>query len=373
MDPEEIAVNEAGASTTPAAPATDVNDTQLPNLDPVASMHDDDFDDIDDAHADQIKKAFTEDDKDEEDELKPVEKPTVEKPADKPTAGESATDNPVKGATDTDTKEQPVAAPAADSAKESRIEQLTREIAELRTSIGVEPNADIRSLVAEKNLLQEISATQIKRASIELETKLLDMTNPDTEEPYTPDEAHLMAQRAAIEAQGEQESHREYELNVQRNQSVLQSDTQRALTEFPIFVKLLPGIPPKLADGLDNPAAINPKYDPVAAELAGNQINDTFTIGDTGKKDKDGKPIMGVIGAKRSPYEIMKSVAETTAKYKTQAESQREADKAEAEAKAATALSKQANGADVPVSGNTGARTKDPGADFDEAFDSYDA
>lgn len=252
--------------------------------------------------------------------------------------------------------------------KQSRMSQLQEEIDGLKQNLGIGQNTDVRALVAERNSLRELQAANIRKAGIDLERKLLDEVDPDTGEPYTPETANRMARAATIEAEQEAASQEKYTLEVEHNQRTIQQDTERAIASFTgtngnsIFQE-------KLADGSDNP-----DYDEIAAELAGQHLMDAFVFEDTGKKDADGKPITQLVNIRRSPYEIMKSVADATQKYKSTNEAEHKAALAAAEARAATNIAKQANGADIPTSGNTATtKANNSGDDFDEEWDNADS
>lgn len=339
----------APTGTTPAevaaaTPAPARVDMELPDNGWNGEISDDDFaaEDAKLKPGDVPKPDATDDEDDDDDDEIDEQASEAEKPTDGTEAATVAAEDAAKP-----------------KGKEARIAQLKAQIAELEKPDTTEPNADIRATVARKNLAEEQSAldneamtqSQIRSAGLELEQKLLDQTNPETGEAYTPDEANLMARRATLQATRVVESQKAFSDGVKHNQTVINTETQRAMAEFPIFVEKLP-------DGTPNPA-----YDEAAANLAGNQLMDAYVFVDTGKKDKDGQPITVVGNIKRSPYEILKSVADQAAKYKSQAE-----------ATARTAADEQSANADLPAFGNTAATKKgDPaGKDFDDAFDEMD-
>jgi hypothetical protein len=357
------AVNDDGNEVTPAvAPATTDNDTSAvsdqDNLQPLESGDEDNWlDDVDKANPlkpEDIGSGEGTDDDDEApgidgDKLDDGEKP-AEDAADKPKGG----DQPAADADKSDTDKP-------QSAKDVRVEKLTEEIKDLKQSLGLEPNTDVRNLVSERNALKDMQSAQIRKAGLDLERKLLNMTDPDTGEAYSPADAARIARAATIDAEGTVASQEAYQIGVQRNQQLMERETLKAMSDFPIFMK-------KLADGTDNP-----DYDAELAELAGQHLNDAFVLEDSGNKDKDGKPVMVVVNIKRSPYEIMKSVADQATRLKAQSQAEKDKVAADAEAAATTNISRQAAGADVPVSGNTSSSRNDTvGEDFDQAFDEYD-
>lgn len=327
MPPEEnTAVKDPGTEDTATAPATvgtDVTDTSNGNG---AQPSADDFDEEDGAGSTDKQPESQNEDEDAED--------LMDKPAD-----------------EADQIEQP-----KPHTKEARTQQLGQEIADLKKELGLEPNADVRGMVAERNLLRELQQANSRSTELEVQQRLLDMTNPETGDYYTPEEAARLARYAVAESERGQIGVETYRLSVQRNQSVIANETQKAIQDFPIFSEKLP-------DGTDNP-----DYDPGAANLAGRHLLDAFVmepvVDERGQKvlDANGQPRMQVVNIKSSPYQIMKEVAEQVARYKSQAE-----------AKATTAAARQANGADIPINGNTAVKRPEAGADFDEAFDEYDA
>lgn len=280
--------------------------------------------------------ATTDDEDDEDDDDDEIDEQAAE--VAKPTDG-------------TDAATVAAAEAAKPKGKDARIAELEAQIAKFTAPGTTEPNADIRLKVAEKNLAEEqMSNTQIRNAGLELEQKLLDQTNPETGDPYTPDEANLMARRATLQATRVVESRKAYNEGVQHNQQVIQTELQRGFSEFPMFVEKLP-------DGTPNPA-----YDEEAANLAGQHLLDAYLTADSGKQDKDGRPVPLVVGIKRSPYEILKSVADQAARYQQKAT-----------AAARSSADEQSANADIPAFGNTTHKKVDPaGADFDTAFDELD-
>lgn len=331
---------EASAGTTPAevaaaTPAPARVDMELPDSGWNGEISDDDFA-AEDAKLKpgDVPKPDAEDDEDDDDDEIDEQAAEVAKPTD-----------------GTDAATVAAAEAAKPKGKDARIAELEAQIAKFTAPNTTEPNADIRLKVAEKNLAEEqMSTIQIRNAGLELEQKLLDQTNPETGEAYTPDEANLMARRATLQATRVVESQKAFTEGVQHNQSVINTETQKAMAEFPIFVEKLP-------DGTPNPV-----YDEAAANLAGNQLMDAYVFVDTGKKDANGQPITVVGNIKRSPYEILKSVADQAARYQQ---------KATAEAR--SSADEQSANADIPAFGNTTHKKVDPaGADFDTAFDEMD-
>lgn len=366
MADNQDAVNDSGKEVTPpAAPATADNDTSTAVSDPSTQTddmavdtdgEDNWLDDVDKANPLKPEDLASEEGAEDDNNLpaEGSETPDGDKPKDGDEADKSKEgDQPA--ADDDKSKETP------QNAKDVRVEKLTEEIKDLKQSLGLEPNADVRSLVAERNALKDMQSAQIRKAGLDLERRLLNMTDPDTGEAYRPEDAARIARAATIDAEGTVASQEAYDLGVQRNQQLMERETLKAMSDFPIFMRTLP-------DGTDNP-----DYDPELAELAGQHLNDAFVLEDSGKKDKDGKPIPVVVNIKRSPYEIMKSVADQATRLKSQSQAEKDRVAAEAEANATTNISRQAAGADVPVSGNTSSSRNDTaGADFDEAFDEYD-
>lgn len=347
-------------STATAAPADQTGNTETSQVDTQGNaatdttgtdFTDEDFDDIDEAHPIKPEDITSDEneDKDDDDEDEDPAKPEGDKPKDEAAEAGKAPDGT-----------KPPEVETKPTGKEAREAKLKEEIKDLREGLGIEPNADIRSLVAERNSLRQLQEANIRKAGIDLERELLDMDNPETGEPYTPDEANRIARSATAEAESALAGQEARTITVQRNQATMERETLQAMQEFPIFMEKLPSGEP------------NPEYDQGLAELAGQHLMDAFVtepvLDREGNpaKNEDGTPKTIVVNIKRSPYQIMKSVADQA----TRLQATREADKAEAEATAASRMAEQAAGADVPVSGNTSAtKPNNTGQDFDDAFD----
>ncbi len=337
MDPKDTAVNGNGSQdTTSTAPATVETQAQGANTIPGAVdtsanqspvIDDSDFDDLDAANPVTGTDA-TQGDTDDNS----VQSEGTDNNAD-PNNGDGTNNG---DATDANPR-----------TKDARLEQLDREIAELRQQYATQPNGDVRGRVAERDFLQQqIDRSTLQGAQLEIEQRLLDMVNPDTGDYYSPEDAGSIARNAVLQVERQQVGQRSYELGIERNQHIISGEVNQALREFSIF---------------DDKS---PQYDENAANLAGKHLMDAYitepVVGRDGRQltGQDGQPLIRVVGIKTSPYQIMKDVAEGVARYTSSAQ-----------AKATTDMARQASGADIPLNGNTTATRKDPGADFDEAWD----
>lgn len=236
--------------------------------------------------------------------------------------------------------------------RDARIEKLDNEIGELRQRLGIEPNVDVRVAVKERNLLREMAEVDIRSQQLQLERELLGMENPNSGDLYTPNEAASIARAAAAEAEANQVQAQSRELTIERNQGIIEREVSTAMSQFPIYQETLP-------NGQQNPA-----YDKQATELAGQHLLDAYitepVLNQQGQQtiDQNGQPQFRVVGIKRSPIEILKSVATSVESYRKNAEG-----------KAAQNLSRQSASADVPLNGSPGAKRKDSDEQaFDEVF-----
>lgn len=171
------------------------------------------------------------------------------------------------------------------SKAEKRKEQLEGEIEGLKEKAGIDPNVEIRDLVAARNAIRE----SVREANEQVyaapnEQQLLDEVNPDTGEYYTALEAKV----AAMEANNRQ---REYNEQVADAQMQLASDARRALSEFPMF------------------NAQSPEYNKELADRAEAIIESGLVI------DQNTKMI---VGSHISPYAIYKTIADAARVYATQ-------------------------------------------------------
>lgn len=212
------------------------------------------------------------------------EKPTSEKEEEKP-------------AEDTKPESQP------QGKAEERKQQLKDEIKQLSDSTGVDPNTEIRDLVARRNALRDIEETRQREAQIANEQGLLQTVNPETGEYYTPAEAERIARQQSLDTAKQSAAEERYKLEVQQNQQTIQSEARKALQDFSMFRQFN-------ADGSKNPDFIESLAVKADQRLAKSLIF-----------DENGT----LVGSHDSPYEIYQTIADSIqlAQAKGQAEAQR--------------------------------------------------
>lgn len=191
---------------------------------------------------------------------------------------------------ETEAKEE-VTTPVADETNpqpqskgaEQRTQQLKGEIEELSKETGVDPNTEIRDLVAKRNALRDLQDARSRETQIANETGLLNEVNPETGEYYTPQEANRLARAQALEQEQETAAQERYAAEVRQNQITLDTEANQALKEFPMF---------------DSNSA---EYKPEIAKQAALLLDQNLI------KDPDSGEI---IGSNLSPYALLKTIAE---------------------------------------------------------------
>lgn len=189
------------------------------------------------------------------------EKPEVEPPKEEPKPDGAEADKP-KLEDEVKPAEQPKDEPKAPETKaDQRKEQL---------------NTEIRDLVSQRNTLRE----QVQKANAEAyqpatELELSDETNPETGEPYTKVEAKLEAFRQEREVE-------KFNERVAEAQLTIGHESQRVLSDFPIF----------------NPES--KEFDQELAEEAAGLLQANLIIDPNTEQ---------VIGSNVSPYQLYKTLA----------------------------------------------------------------
>lgn len=204
---------------------------------------------------------------------------------------------------ETEAKEE-VTPPVADETKpeplkgaDQRKDQLKGEIEELSKETGVDPNTEIRDLVAKRNALRDLQDAKARETQLASESELLNEVNPETGEYYTPQEANRLARAQALEQQQETAAQERYQAEVRQNQITLDGEASQALKDFPIF-------DPQSAD-------YKPEIATEAAKLIDqNLIRDP----NTPELDANGQPTGRgmIIGSNLSPYALLKTIADAT-------------------------------------------------------------
>lgn len=150
---------------------------------------------------------------------------------------------------------------------EKRKEQLQGEIADLKKEAGLDPNTEIRQLVAEKNVLRDVVANKnaevYKVPGVE---EYAEMINPDTNDYYTASEARI----ARMEREREVEA---YNNQVAESQFALRVEAERSLRDFPMFDEQSPEYNKELASQADALLGQNLVFDPNTGQIIGANIS----------------------------------------------------------------------------------------------------
>lgn len=128
-------------------------------------------------------------------------------------------------------------------------------------------NTEIRDLVSQRNALKE----QVTKANAEVyqpatENELTGETNPETGQPFTSTEAKVEAMRQAIEM-------RDYNEKVAEAQLTIESESQRVLTDFPIFNSENEGYDKELAEEAAELLQANLILDPNTGQVIGSNVS----------------------------------------------------------------------------------------------------
>lgn len=167
----------------------------------------------------------------------------------------------------TEAKAEGAEEPEQKSGAEKRKEQLQGEIQDLKQEAGIDPNTEIRDLVAARNALkQSVRAKNNQAYRPATEQELSDQVNPETGEYYSPIEAKVLAmeQRQQLEQYNEQ---------VAETQLVIQSEAQRAIRDFPMFDAQSPDYRPDLAAQADQLLSQSIVVDPNTGQIIGSHVS----------------------------------------------------------------------------------------------------
>jgi hypothetical protein len=219
---------------------------------------------------------------------------------------------------------------------EERKQQLKDEIEDLSKATGVDTNAEIRDLVAQRNALRELNETRQREAQLASERGLLQEVNPETGEYYSPAEAERIARQQTLETAQATAAEERYAMEVQQNQTLISTEARRALHDFPMF-DAMPD---------ENGKPTNPEYDEELTKQADELLNQSLI------RDQNGV----LVGSNVSPYKLYKTFADST-----------RASAAKAQAKAQKATETMLANVDDPV-GASQANSKPSDPDLD-AFD----
>lgn len=241
MSNQDEAVNEQSVSQN-----TDVTDSA-----PVKTNSSEEADDFDIEESFDDGPGF-----DEEEESEEETKPTPEK---------EEVDEEQDEQSDSDSdKEESDSKPRG---AEKRKEQLNGEIDTLKKELGIDPSTEIRDMVSVRNALREAAAQ--KNAEVyqpATEQELLGQTNPETNQPYTA----LEAKWAAFE---QKQQMQQYTEQVADAQLTLQTETTRALKEFPMFDESSPEYMPEVAKMVDSVLGANLIYDENTKQVIGSHTS----------------------------------------------------------------------------------------------------
>lgn len=145
-------------------------------------------------------------------------------------------------------------------------------------------NRDYEQKLADPNFLQEqLQRLQLQQSQLATEQELLNEINPETGDYYTPQEVERIAFQQTREQQMQSVAQQRYALEVQQNQTVLASEAEKALADFPMF------------------NAESKDYNPTLAAQADQLLANSLIV-------QDGV----IVGATTSPYQIYKTIADAT-------------------------------------------------------------
>lgn len=207
---------------------------------------------------------------------------------------------------------------APQSKAEERKQQLEGEIADLKDKAGIDPNKEIRDLVAARNAMRELTEARIREAQLGTEQELLQQVNPETGDYFTPQEANRLASQQALEMQQQAVAQERYQLEVSQNQRTISNDVQRVLTEFPEFDEQ------------------SKEYDPEVAAQAEQILSQSLIYDDNGT----------IVGSSISPFTLYQAIhssrVSSTARGNIEGQKAVEKMMATAEAQTSTAPPKKA-------------------------------
>lgn len=182
-----------------------------------------------------------------------------------------------------------------------------------------------------RELKEQLDRLKLQETQIATEQELLSQINPETGDYYTPQEVQRIAFAQSREQQAQSIAQERFNLEVLQNQDVIRSEAERALTEFPMFDS--------------NSSDYNPTLAAQADQLLGQSL-----IVENGV----------ILGSTLSPYQLYKTIAEST-----------QANQAQYEATAQKATEKMLANADVAGGASHATKPKDTDLeDFEAGWNS---
>lgn len=174
-----------------------------------------------------------------------------------------------------------------------------------------------------REMREQLSRLKQQESQFATEQELLNEVNPDTGEYYTPQEVERIAFAQSREAQATQVAQERYNLEVQQNQTVIKTEAERALQEFPMFDE-----------------SNKKEYNPTLAAQADVLLAQSL-IFDNGV----------LVGSNLSPYQLYKTIADSaqTNDSRRQAEAQKATEKMLANADVADGNSQATNTKEDPL------------------------
>lgn len=150
---------------------------------------------------------------------------------------------------------------------EERKQQLQKDIDEGKKELGIDPNTEIRDMVAARNAIRDaVKAKNAETYQVADVKDLTDEINPDTGEKYTPVEAKVEAMRQQNELE-------QYNNQVADAQLQIQTESARVLQEFPVFNKDSDQFDEELATEAAELLYANLIFDENTNELIGSNIS----------------------------------------------------------------------------------------------------
>lgn len=183
----------------------------------------------------------------------------------------AAADEPAEQSTDPSTQE-PSDADHADESTDSEESDAADDTNTEQPKKGADArkeqlNNEIRDLVAQRNALrhevEQINAEAYKPASVD---ELLEQVNPDTGDYYNRLEAQLEAMRQEREVE-------KYNTQIAESRLTLQTETQRALQDFPMFDQQSPDYNADVAQEVDAILQGVLELDPKTNQVIGSRIS----------------------------------------------------------------------------------------------------
>jgi hypothetical protein len=187
---------------------------------------------------------------------------------------------------------------------EERIEQLNTDIEEAKQQLGIDPNVQIRDLVAARNAIRaQVEKANADAYQVQTDQDLLGQINPETGDYYNPLEAKVAAMQQSQEISA-------YNNQVAEAQLTLSSEAVRAVTEFPMFDEKSPQYNATIAKQADAILQSNLVYDQNTGQIIGSHTSPYQlykTIADTARVSAENAQIQG----QRATETMLKNADET--------------------------------------------------------------